>query len=134
MLQEFHLVPRTIYSFLMAFALTCAIGLGFSMAMLGIGILIFAISFLFQYYVLRFALKEVVTTPDGRYIFLLGWWAFCFGGIIGSGMMIPPLEDLGLYAIADEYLKKAVLWGSIFTTFSAAFVAMTCARRTFNVH
>lgn len=134
MLKEFHLVARTIYSFIAVLALTGVTGLSFSMAMLGIGFLIFANSFLFQYYVLHFALKKVVTTPRGRLFFLIGWWVFCIVGIAGSAMMIPPLEDLGLYASAEEYLKKAALWSSVFTAFSAAFVAMTCARRAFTRH
>ena len=134
MLKEFHLIARTIHSFFAVLVFTGVTGLSFSVAMLGIGALIFANSFLFQYFVLHFALKKVTVTPRGRLYFLIGWWIFCVAGILGSTLMIPQLQDLELYASTEEFSRKGALWGSIFIAFSAAFVAMTCARRTFTRH
>lgn len=126
MLKELDLVARTIYSFLAVIAFTGVTGLSFSTAMLEIGFLIFANSVLFQYFVL----KKITVTPRGRLFFLIGWLVFCVAGIVGSAMMIPQLDDLD----AKESSIKAVLWGSVFIAFNAAFVAMTCARRAFTRH
>lgn len=133
-LKEFHLVARTIYSFLAVLAFMGVTGLSFSMVMLKVGLLVFVNSFLLQYFVLHSALKKITVTPRGRLFFLIGWWVFCVAGIVGSAMMTPQLQDLYLNASiedVEEFSGKAVLWSSVFIVFSAALVAMDCARRAF---
>lgn len=135
MLKELHLVARTIYTFVSVLALSAVTGLSLGgNLMFGIGVLIFINSFVFQYFVLHWALKNVVTTPRGRNLFLLGWLIAVLVGIVLSSMMIPSITEIVRAVDPDPLLHQAAWWGSSFVAFSAAFVALTCTRRTWTRH
>ncbi|MFA5132237.1 MAG: hypothetical protein WC444_02835 [Candidatus Paceibacterota bacterium] len=134
MIKELHLVARILYSFLATLALSGVTGLALSGALAFIGVLIFFNSFVFQYFVLHFALKEVAVTKRARLLFLIGWLVICLAGLVGSGLMIPQMKDLELYASVEEFARTSTLWACVFSAFGAALVALTCTRRAWTRH
>ncbi len=134
MFKELHLTARIICSFLAVMAFTWATGLGYSMMSVGVGTVIFVNSFVFQYFVLHFALKKIATTPRDRWLFLAWWFFFCMTGLTGAVLMIPQFQNIALYASVEDFARKSSLWGTVFIAFSAAFVALVCTQRTFSRH
>lgn len=134
MIKELHLVARTIYTFVTILFFSGITGLSLYASFLGIGLTTFSMSFLWQYFVLHFTFKNVVTTPRGRLKFLIGWWVACFAGIAWATTMLPSLDNLPLYDSAEAFAHQLALWGGVLSAFSSAFVAMTCTRRAFTHH
>jgi hypothetical protein len=135
MLKELHLVSRIFYTFIATLALSSLAGIEINPAGLFMaGALIFLNSFMFEYYVLHFALKNVVKTPRGRIFFLLGWAVACIGGVVLSVIEVPSIKTAITYASVEDFKKSYFFWLGNFMVFSSAFVAFTCARRAFTRH
>jgi hypothetical protein len=134
-LKELHLIARTIYTFVAVLVLSAITGLSITgNLMLSLGTLIFLNSFMFQYFVLHWALKNFVTTQRGRAWFLLAWMMIVAIGIIVTSMMIPTVREIFDSPDPDALMRQAVGWGSLFAALSSALVAATCARRSFTQH
>ncbi|MFZ2187101.1 MAG: hypothetical protein WAV46_00535 [Candidatus Moraniibacteriota bacterium] len=134
MIKELHLVARVIYTVLVTLFFSSISGFSFSASFMGIGWVIFLMSFMFQYYVLHFVLKRSAKTPRDRLYILIGWFIVSVAGMLITAYMIPSLTELSQYESDNAFLHKVALWGSIFAAFGSAFVAMTCARRAFTRH
>jgi hypothetical protein len=134
MIKELHLVARVIYTVLITLFFSGISGFGFATSFMGIGWVVFGMSFVFQYYVLHFMLKQSAATTRGRLYILIGWFVVSVVGMLTAAYMTPSLTELGQYESDSVFLHKVALWGSIFAAFGSAFVAMTCARRAFTRH
>lgn len=126
--RELHLVARTLYTLAAVFAFSGLNGFTFLTGLMTIGWIIFLSSFMWQYYVLHFALQNISSTR-GRLLFLIGWCLVTLAGVVFAAIMTPTLAELNNYESEDAFLKSAAFWGSIFVSFSGAFVAFACVRR-----
>lgn len=133
MIKELHLMARTLYTFVAVWALSGITRLGLGGTAIVLGVVIFMSSFMFQYYVLHFALKNIVTTRN-RLWFLVGWALVCFTGVVFTTLMMPTIDDFPKYETAEALARDMSLWGSLYASFSAAFVALTCTRRAWTRH
>lgn len=133
MLKEFHLIARAIYTIATTLLFSSMSGLTLMTTFVSVGAIIFFMSFMWQYYVIHFAMKNVVK-PRNRVLFLIGWWFVTVGSICLSVYMIPTFSDLPRFDSKEDLIRTMTMWGSIFITASSAFVAMTCARRAFTRH
>lgn len=134
LLKELNLFARAFYTVFSVWYFSSISGFSFGATFMGIGWIIFVVSFVFQYYVLYYALKKVVETQRGRLFLLLGWFAVTVAGIVLATFMTPSLQDIGSYESAEAFLHKVAFWGAVFATFSSMFVAFACTRRAFTRH
>ncbi len=134
MIKELHLVARVIYTAIITLFFSSITGLSFTTSFMGIGWIVFGMSFLFQHYVIHFTLKQVVTVPRRRLYILIGWFVVSMAGMLVAGYMTPSLKEWFMYESDKEFLRTMALWGSIYATFGSNLVAVSCARRAFSQH
>lgn len=133
MIKELHLIARAIHTFIAVWALAGITGVGLGDMALMFGVIIFTSSFMFQYYVLHFALKNIAT-PKNRAWFLVGWLVICLSGVVVTILMMPTIQDFDRYGSVEALARAMALWASIYAGFSAAFVALACTRRAWTRH
>ncbi len=134
MIKELHLVARAIYTLVAVLCFSTLSGFSFTTSFMAVGILIFLNSFMFQYFVLHWAMKNVVATVRGRLWFLIGTWIVTLAGLVVTTIMIPSFESIDRYPSAEAFLKACVGWGAVYVIFATLFVALTCTRRAFDRH
>lgn len=134
MLKELHLVARVIYTAVIVLLFSIRSGFSFTTCFMGIGWIMFGMSFLFQYYVLHLLLKQSGATPRRRLYILIGWFVMSMAGMSLAGYMTPSLKDWFMFESDKEFVHQVALWGSIYAAFGSNLVAMTCARRAFSRH
>ena len=134
MIKELHLVARVGYSVLLSLIFSQISEFSISSTLLGCGLVMFITSFIFQYYVLYFALKKIVDTPRGRTIFLIIWGVVSIAGMIVATFMLPTLSELSRYESASAFMHELAKWGAVFDSFGGAFIASACTRRAFTEH
>jgi hypothetical protein len=133
MIKELHLMARTLYTFVAVWALSGITRLGLGGTAIVLGVVIFMSSFMFQYYVLHFALKNI-STRRNRAWFLVGWTVTCLSGVVITTLMMPTIQDFDQYGSVEALAHAMSLWASAYAAFSAAFVALTCTRRAWTRH
>lgn len=131
--KELFLVRRVILSALCVIAARSMMGFGSLSSMTVLFGLIFGFSFLFQYFVLHFALKQVTPTPMGRLVFLICWAVLSLG--VASWAMYEMATFDWLQQVDTETIVRQYIWRiTVFQTAAASFVGGSCARVAFDRH
>lgn len=128
MVKEFHLVARVLYTFAVTMFFSWISGLSFMGSFLGMGWVVFGMSFVFQYWVFQPVMREL-KKPRPRLFFLIGVWGVSVGGMLFVAWMIPTFADYDKYGSVEALARVMTMWGALFSGFAAIFVAMTCIRR-----
>ena len=131
MLKELNLLPRTIYMVALTTLFNLLTGFSSTSLLVGVGALIFFNSFLIEYYVLHFALKNVADTKVGRNKILFIWAIICLVIVVFAGNMMPNLKQLSAYENTQTFLIEISIWSTLFLAFGTALVAIACTRRSF---
>ena len=130
MLKELNLIARVVGTALIILIIYISLGFGSIYLLLGIALLVFIQSFMFQYVVFHPTLKQISSkrVRAGILLAILIVSALLF---VYSRNQIP---DINTLKKDDDYFKSASMWAGISLAFGAVLVAIICTRIAFKRH